>query len=784
MSRLAWVVAAVLFCGVGATSAQEEPEPLEETASAEVEEAAQDVEGAAADTDGESEEAEEPAEGEQPDEPDEVLDELELPGLPGAAERITFEVPFAVDKGGGSARGSAASLEYLREDYVVASGGVEVTHADTKIQADVVELDLLTKVVTARGNVILDQGPKRITSETLVYDIDAETGKFTDATAYVDPDIYFTGTEIEKQSEGIYVVRDGMVTSCSAEVPVWSFRAGSVRVNVDGYTKVRNTTMRIKKLPILYAPYALYPSNQERRSGFLFPNIGYSDRRGYLLGLAWYQTLGESYDATVFADFYTEQFLGLGTEIRYRPTAGTAGEMQGYAIDDPEQDATRWKATMTHTSNDLPAGLRGVVRVSQVSDFDYFRDFEREFSQISLRRLSSAGYITGNWGPHSFNFVLDELETFIRNGITQTQRQLPEVEYILRPSKLFGLPVYLDALASAHYFQAQRTDLDKVSYGRAHVAPQLTVPLSYWPWLSVSVSGGGRVTRYEDTLTEDRTEFSGEAATRTFVFGDLSIIGPSFSRIFEKKIGAFGKFKHIIEPRIVYDFVGDPGEEQNVVPIFDTIDTVTEQSIVTYSLVNRVLAKPADESSIYGAREIMSFEIGQAYSLNDDQPFERSRDGMRESRKSKIGGRFRFSPSLRTNFEARATYSPLFNDLDTGSISGNANFGLHTVGLTWFARRDSERDITTSHQGRLFGSFQVLPARLRYSLQANYDFVTRQLQHHRHSLQFSGQCWGVLGEFRQLRTTGADDREVRLAISLKNIGTLLDLNGGTREENF
>ena len=50
------------------------------------------------------------------------------------------------------------------------------------MQADVVELDLLTKVVTARGNVILDQGPKRITAETLVYEYTV-----TDPSIWVSP---------------------------------------------------------------------------------------------------------------------------------------------------------------------------------------------------------------------------------------------------------------------------------------------------------------------------------------------------------------------------------------------------------------------------------------------------------------------------------------------------------------------------------------------------------------------------------------------------------------------
>ena len=43
-----------------------------------------------------------------------------------------------------------------------------MTQADYKFQGDRVEVDLQTRIVTARGNVILDQGPARVAAETIV----------------------------------------------------------------------------------------------------------------------------------------------------------------------------------------------------------------------------------------------------------------------------------------------------------------------------------------------------------------------------------------------------------------------------------------------------------------------------------------------------------------------------------------------------------------------------------------------------------------------------------------
>ena len=260
-----------------------------------------------------------------------------------------------------------------------------------------VEVDLQTKHVTAVGTVILDQGPSRLTGETLEFDLETKTGTLTEASAYVDPDVFFTGAEISKIGENVYTVKHGMMTSCPGDSPAWSFRLGTARLKVDGWARVSNVRMRAKKLPLFYLPYLRFPTNQNRKSGLLLPNFGYSDTRGNVLGLAYYQTMGDSYDATLFVDQYGEDYLGVGTEFRYRPTHGTGGQVEAYAIRDP-LDEWRWKALANHSSDDLPHGFRAVLRVVEFSDFDFFRDFERNFNDVSVRRINSYGFFSGNLG--------------------------------------------------------------------------------------------------------------------------------------------------------------------------------------------------------------------------------------------------------------------------------------------------------------------------------------------------------------------------------------------------
>ena len=733
-----------------------------------------------------------------------------------SVDRITFEVPFPADKGGGSAAGTAGGLEYVREDLFVATGAVEFQYQSLKLQADRVQVYLDTKSLVAEGNVILDEGPRRLTGKRLIFDLEKKTGTVYEAKAFVDPDIYFTGEEIAKIDEDVYTLKHGTITACAEDrVPDWSFRLGRARVNVDGFARLHNTTARVKKAPVFYSPFMLLPAKRGRVAGFLFPNVGHSNIFGTSVGFAYFQPFGDSYDATLYADVYGEDYLGLGAEFRYRPSHTTVGSAQFFTIDGPTEvasveiegeeplveDSTRWKATWKHVSDSLPGNMRGAVSYRGFSDFDFFRDFERSFNDISIREIRSNGFLSGSWGQHSLNVLVEDREAFLRTdretgeAITLTKRQLPEIEYRLRPTQIGNLPLYAQLLGSANYLSAKLTDQPSNSYSRFDVLPTLTMPLSYWPWLSISLSGSLRTTLYGDSVTEDGTEYTGEKLTRTHPAGDAQIVGPSLSRIFEKKIGPFGKFKHIIEPRLGYFYDGE-SDDQLFVPQFDEVDRLGPRNLFGVSLVNRILAKPADEDSVLGAREILSFELGQGFSLRDEQPLIKHRlfddEGQEELVESKSGpivARLRFYPGPRTSLEARADYDTLIAQLDEISILAGLRYSRFNLGLSWVARLDPSTGSTANdtesdgaHQIRLDSNVVLVPNRLRLENHISHDFARGYTQQHRHLIHYNSQCWGVSLEYRDLATRisgrAARNKDVRLMISLKNIGTFRGLGVG------
>lgn len=719
-----------------------------------------------------------------------------------AADRITFDLKVPAERGGGSVSGAADTIETFDEATVAATGAVEIKYRDLTVQAERLVLHRDSMTLEAEGDVVFDQGPQRIAGQRVDFDLVQRTGTFWSATAFVHPDYYFSGEVIAKTGPEDYAVSAGRFTSCTGDpTPDWSFAMSSADVELGGYAKVRNARLNIKKLPVFYWPYILWPAKTERTSGLLVPNIGYSKRRGSYLGLAYYQTLGPSYDTTFYLDGYSEGFYGFGDELRYRPSETTEGEALAYYFYNDESQKSAWKLKWAHEAKQLPWGLRGVVDVEHYSDYLLFRDFERGERENTRRYLYSNAFLAGNWGAQSLNVLLDQRETFITDADTVTQRQLPEIEYRLRERKLGGSPLYLSLAATGSYLQSTRDGSYDAGYGRFDVEPELKLPVRPAPWLSLAISAGGRATwwgdsvvasrpnaetgqlepRCGDRLAESGEIYCGESLDRVYPAAGVEMVGPSFSRIFELSGKHFAKLKHIIEPRWSYGYLGT-FDDQDRVAQFDEIDVLRPSNVAELAIVNRVLAKPAGENK-GGAFEIFSFELAQAYSFDTEQPLQSSADGTQTSASSALFGKLRFNPAKSFSLQAQVQYNTLFPGLDATSLSGTARLPRGNVGLTWFTRYRAETGDTLSDQVRLSFGADIVKDRLRLDGQINYDVDAGEFQQQRYFLNYVSQCWSIRLEGREYRRSTVTDRDYRFALTFKNVGTFLDLTGGSSVAN-
>nr|HRC84062.1 LPS assembly protein LptD [Thermoanaerobaculia bacterium] len=763
--------------------------------------------------------------------------------------QISFQLPFTKEKGGGVATGKAGKLTFETEKTAVLSGGVDLAYKDLKLKAQEVEVNLATKVVVARGDVVIDQGPQRLTGEVATYDLETRTGTLHHATASVSPEIYFRGEELEKISDDLYTIEKGVLTACTDPVPDWSFSVRKARIQVEGYAHLKGAAMRVKKAPILYLPRLIWPAKRDRASGFLIPQPGYSNQRGPSLSLAYFQTLGRSYDTTFYGDLYgfsfaNGRYFGFGDEFRYAPSSNSHGEINAYVVRDPQRRSPdpanpgafrvdteyRWKVALDHTSERLPFGMRGALSYRDYSDFDFVRDFERNIDKSALRSIYSRGFASGNWGLHSLNVLADSRETFISRDaagreITVTQRRLPKVNYSLRPVRFGRLPLYFNLDGSAAYLQLERSTSYAGNYGRFDLTPNFKVPVLALPWLSATVNGGGRYTWYGDSVCRanvpgssggqlcrsTQQEFTGDSLSRLVPTASADIVGPSFSRIISANAGRFSKFKHIVEPRFSYGYVGTVDEKDSArTPLFDEVDSVGTTNVGRVALVNRLLAKPADGKG--SASEILSIEVARAYSFDDTVPLSVLSDDRGHVREKQqwgpITSLIRFQPGGPTYFRGQLVYNTQASTFSQWSLSGGVGFWGATAEATWLRVVRSAlvtdpanpgellgpvKNTTQTDQVQLWGSVPIVPRRLTLQGQISYNLTTQDVQKQSIGLRYLSQCFGFELVAREFRSDflGADnnsvrrDRDFRFVLTLKNVGTFLDLSSrsSTGDEN-
>jgi LPS-assembly protein len=725
------------------------------------------------------------------------------------------EIQWKIPEGG--------HLEMVREEYAIMYPNVEIDYQDIKVHADKITANLKTKDVVAEGHVVIDEGPTRLTADHIVYNLDSKTGTFFTATGALQPDMYFTGERIEKTGDTTYRLTNGIITSCDLDRPAWSFHVAQADVTLDDYARMHGVSLRARQVPLIWLPRLIWPTKADRARGFLIPRLlltNPSSKTGFgeRVELGYFYPIGDSVDVTAYADVSTKNYRGVGVDIRYLPNDNVKlGELSGWVIHNPDPDPdvtgekakTEWRYQYQHAQDNLPGGFRGVVDIQDYSDLDFFRRYDRDPRLHTLSNIYSSAYLTKNQPRYSLNILTDRRDIFLGHLtssassplIKQRFEELPALQFRMYPQRILDSPVYFSLESSASHLKT--TGLltgPNADYGRVDVFPTLSMQLHTPPWLSIKPEISARETRYSaqlddasaENLTATKTTID-QSLNRFYAQGQVEMVGPSFSRIFNRQIGDFIKFKHLIEPRIRYVYTTNVIDEQNHVIRFDTVDTPllpVVQNSVEYSLTQRLIAREKDPSS--SPREILNFSLRQTVSLS--KPFTSATGGSltstslgpTDNKFTPLIAQLHLNPYQSITADAQATYGNVSHQIDQTSFSANligtGKWSDKYLGFTWFATFRSpivDNTGTTiatnpgSSQLRINTGSSILHDRLRADVSINYDAHTGQFLEQRYLFGGNFSCWGLALEYRRYFTF---DRgyipTVGIAVTLKNVGTI------------
>ena len=197
---------------------------------------------------------------------------------------------------------------YVMEDenLVVAEGNVQAEYEGRVMTADRLTYDRRTAKVRAQGNVVIlePDGTQRFADE-IETDANLADGYAVGFSMRTPEGATASANLATRSGETYNSLERAIFTACELcdedETPTWAVRAREAVFDEEkGMYTYKDAVLEIAGIPIIYLPYFAHPDPEaDRRSGFLFPTVGSSSKRGLVYQQPYFWAISPYQDLTI-----------------------------------------------------------------------------------------------------------------------------------------------------------------------------------------------------------------------------------------------------------------------------------------------------------------------------------------------------------------------------------------------------------------------------------------------------------------------------------------------------
>ncbi|WP_275097678.1 LPS-assembly protein LptD [Sedimenticola hydrogenitrophicus] len=670
----------------------------------------------------------------------------------------------------------AADL-YRSEDRAEFSGNVQVEQGNERLEADHVTYLKGSNTLDAEGNVYLEQPGLRVTGSEMHYNLNTQQGsaeqaefRLTDPLARGN-----AGTaEILNPDQSRY--SDVRYTTCPPGNSDWQVEAEEIEIDqASGVGVARHAKLRFKGVPFIYLPYATFPIDDRRKSGFLPPSIGSSENSGADASIPYYFNIAPNLDATFTPRIMGKRGILLGGEFRYL-TEHNKGEVRAELLPSdsergPGENSTRGALNMLLNGTPAPRWSYD-INLNYVSDNDYLEDLGTSLAATSAQHQERRGDIQYFGDGWSFLGRVQQFQT-IDDAIALNDRPYSRLPQLLlnleKPDQAMGLTYHL----RSEYVHFGHSSDSKVKGERFDMQPGISLPLRR-PWGFTTPKLSLRHTRYS---LENQTPGASDNPSRT-----LPTLSLDSGLYFDRGGRWFGNaITHTLEPRLFYLYT--PKEDQGDLPDFDTgaldfsfanlfrenrfsgVDKVGDANQLTTALTTRGLSSASGE-------ELFRASIGQIFYFRDREVQLNSSGAVTQEDSSSIVAEV----ATRLSREWRMQAGLQWNPHASGNETEKGAFGVHYL--------DERRRILNLTYRYTNGSIEQTDLSARWPITHRLHAVGRwnySLLHETSMETFAGVeyescCWVSRFVVRDYRTDadGEGNLALFLQLELKGLTSLGD----------
>ena len=267
----------------------------------------------------------------------------------------------------------------------------------------------LTDTAGAEDYPQLEQtGEKPLVGTRMVYNMQQNRGQVIAGRTEIDQGYYY-GAEMQRITPEVYHVHDGYYTTCDIpDHPHYYFYSTRMKLITNKLVIAKPVVLYIADVPLAILPFAVFPQQKGRRSGFLMPAYDYKKSEGRSLkGLGYYWAINDYMDGKLIVDFYDnrEDFLYRG-RFNYKIRDVLNGSFSGSLTPDRTGNSGpyRWDIAFNHNHTvDPTMSIRGSGQLS--GDANFGRDYYQEQSARLKKELRSNMTLTKRFEntPYSTN---------------------------------------------------------------------------------------------------------------------------------------------------------------------------------------------------------------------------------------------------------------------------------------------------------------------------------------------------------------------------------------------
>jgi len=640
---------------------------------------------------------------------------------------------------------SANSLEYDKANNVyTAKGNVDLQEGTRRLKADEVIYDMNSADVIASGNILLQDGEDFIKCEKLSLNLETKTGTIEKGTIYIKQNNFtIIGEQIEKVGDQQYKVKKGQFTTCDMPQPDWKFSARDVDITIEGYAKTKETRFHILDQTVLYLPYGLFPVLTQRQSGFLMPELTLSSRDGIKIKDSYFWAIDKDKDATIGLEYIEKRGFKPELEFRYDVKEGLKGNWNFAIIDDTKFDHWRYEIKGKHEQT-LLKDVRLKTNIDYVSDYAYLVDFRDPIEERSENLLKSTAYLEKPFsnslltveGAHFRNLTVKDNDS--------TFKFYPHATFFTDYLPIFRRFLYADISTDVVNFYREKGN----TYSRLSIEPRLRLPFS-WNGVNFLLSG----TLFEKFYYVNESDRDDTSTKNLETVKFDSVANVQFMRNYNVNLWNIGTIQSVIRPQVHYTFISNNSYEE--IPLIDPFDRIGKTNTITYSLGHYLNTFTPQ----VGGRELSLFEVFQTYGLSGNLPLSDIYKGSGD-RFSDITGRLTLFVRKNVSFVNEAALN-----VHGQGITATRNVLRYVFPEIYYMNISHNYTQDLAHQMDLDigGRYNNVIGRYRivYSFK-NKDWIDTQYQ-----LVYQPKCWAIILTLKQ--TKRPNDTSLNLGFDLTGL---------------